>query len=52
MSRYSRAAVMLLAEGHFWSEPKDKEHWNEAVDVRGYSARQFIDFVRGRGFPG
>lgn len=53
MERYSRAAVMLLEEGAFWSEPKDAKYWREAIrpqDMHRMSAEGWIGKVKQRGF--
>lgn len=50
MARYSRAAVFVLAEGAFWSEPRDAEHWKPAPPRRGGSlTRSFLSYLGANG---
>lgn len=46
---------MLLEEGAFWSEPKDKKYWREKLTpatMRRMSAADWIGKVKESGFPG
>lgn len=46
MATHSRAALIVLAEGAFWSEPRDSEHWRPSyVGGDGPTAASFLSFL-------
>lgn len=52
MATFSRAAILVMEEGHFWNEPKEEERWVAAFNPRTGNASDFIKFAVNKGFPG
>ena len=53
LATYSRAAVYVVRDAMFWNQPKQRADYLEPVrNLGAWSAGQFLDFVKDRGFPG
>jgi hypothetical protein len=47
----SRAEIIILGEGSWWSVPREADKWHESCyDTRTLSATHFKNFLSGRGF--